>query len=98
MKNPGEIVPGEDRWPRGPPINSVTFLSKESLRLGTTKRARFSRLCGFVSCMNRAYLQARQTAPRLTPALKGGSPRIAAWALTWLTGRGIAVGRGSDLR
>ena len=34
VKNPGETMPGAERRPMGPPISSVKFLSRGSLRLG----------------------------------------------------------------
>jgi hypothetical protein len=51
VKKPGETIPGAERWPMGPPISSVKFLRNRSLRLGTTRRARFRWGGVCVSCM-----------------------------------------------
>src|SRR5687767_8701268 len=51
VKNPGETIPGAERRPKGPPTSSVKLLKSRSLRLGTTRRARFRWGGGCVSCM-----------------------------------------------
>src|SRR6476620_9747982 len=51
VKMPGVTTPGSVRVPSGPPITSVKFRRRVSLRLGTTMRGRRPSSGAWVSCM-----------------------------------------------